>query len=92
MVKRIRIALLAALFGVLCLELGERFLPAVTDGFVSTVEAVVGRPLTPVSVAGGGPPDAVQRMYTTAESTSMVAGAATRQFPQPSRAMGYSRP
>jgi hypothetical protein len=52
MVKRIRMALLAALFGVLCLELGERFLPAVTDGFVSTVEAVVGRPLTPVSVAG----------------------------------------
>ena len=52
MVKRIRILLLAVLFGVLCLELSERFLPPGANGFVTTVEAVVGRPLTPVSVSG----------------------------------------
>ena len=51
MVKRIRILLLVALFGVLCLELSE-LLPPGMNGVVSTVEAVVGRPLTPVSVSG----------------------------------------
>jgi hypothetical protein len=50
--KRIRILVLVALFGILCLELSERFLPSGLNGFVSTVEAVVGRPLTPVSVSG----------------------------------------
>jgi hypothetical protein len=52
MAKRIRILMLAAMFGALCLELSERLLPPSVNGFVSTVEAVVGRPLTPVSVAG----------------------------------------
>ncbi len=52
MVKRMRILLLAAVFGALCLELSERFLPPGVTGFVSTVEPVVGRPLTPVSVSG----------------------------------------
>ena len=52
MVKRIRILVLVALFGILCLEVSERFLPSGMNGFVSTVEAVVGRPLTPVSVSG----------------------------------------
>ena len=52
MVKRIRTLLLAAMLGVLCLELSERFLPPGMFGFVSSVEAVVGRPLTPVSVTG----------------------------------------
>ena len=52
MVKRIRILLLAAMFGVVCLELSERFLPPSVNGFFSTVGAVVGRPLTPVSVSG----------------------------------------
>ena len=52
MVKRIGIFLLAATLGVLCLELGERFLSPGTHGFVAKVEAIVGRPLTPVSVAG----------------------------------------
>lgn len=52
MAKRIRILMLAAMFGALCLELTERLLPPSVNGFVSTVEAVVGRPLTPVSVAG----------------------------------------
>jgi hypothetical protein len=52
MAKRMRTFLLAALFGALCLELSERFLPPRVHGFVSTVEAIVGRPLTPVSVSG----------------------------------------
>ena len=52
MAKRIGIFFLAATVGVLCLELGERFLPSRVHGFVARVEAIVGRPLTPVSVAG----------------------------------------
>lgn len=52
MSKRVRILLLAAIISVLCLELGERFSIPGMYGFVSTVEAIVGRPLTPVSVAG----------------------------------------
>jgi hypothetical protein len=34
------------------LEFSERLLPAGVPGFVAKLEAVVGRPLTPVSVAG----------------------------------------
>jgi hypothetical protein len=52
MVKRIGIFFLGAVVCALCLELGERFLPPGTHGFVAKVEAIVGRPLTPVSVAG----------------------------------------
>jgi hypothetical protein len=52
MSKRVRILLLAAIISALCLELGERFSIPGMYGFVSTVEAIVGRPLTPVSVAG----------------------------------------
>ena len=52
MVKRIRILLLAAILGALCFEVSEQFLPPGANGFVATVEAVVGRPLTPVSVSG----------------------------------------
>jgi hypothetical protein len=52
MTTRIRVVLLAALFGALCFELGERSpLPGVNT-FVARVEAIIGRPLTPVSVAG----------------------------------------
>jgi hypothetical protein len=36
----------------ICLELGERLEIPGVHSFVSTAEAVVGRPLTPVSVAG----------------------------------------
>ena len=51
MLKRISIGLLAIIIYGICLELGERFeIPGVYS-FVSTAEAVVGRPLTPVSVA-----------------------------------------
>jgi hypothetical protein len=42
--KRIGIFLIGATICALCLEFGH--------GFVAKVEAVVGRPLTPVSVAG----------------------------------------
>jgi hypothetical protein len=52
MAKRIRMFFLAAALGALCLELSERFLPPGMSGFVSTVEAIVGRPLTPVSISG----------------------------------------
>jgi hypothetical protein len=50
MFKRIGDILVAAIIGAFCLGLGEW----ISDGygFVSTAEARVGRPLTPVSVAG----------------------------------------
>ena len=50
MAKRIGILLLSAVIGAFCLEPIGRFLPA--SGFVTTVEAIIGRPLTPMSVAG----------------------------------------
>ncbi|WP_199229432.1 hypothetical protein [Azospirillum sp. TSO22-1] len=52
MLKRIGVGLLAiAMYGI-CLEFGERFeVPGVRSA-VPTAEAVVGRPLTPVSYAG----------------------------------------
>lgn len=52
MFKRIGVMLLAAGIGAFCLELGERFLIPGAYGLVSSAEARVGRPLTPVSVAG----------------------------------------
>jgi hypothetical protein len=52
MVKRIGIFFLGATICAFCLELGERILPPGAPGFVTTVEAIVGRPLTPVSVSG----------------------------------------
>ena len=52
MTKRIGVGLLVIIIYGICLELGERFeIPGVRS-FVSTAEAVIGRPLTPVSVAG----------------------------------------
>ena len=44
--------LLAAIIGAFCLELGERYSIPGVDGLVSSAQATVGRPLTPVSVAG----------------------------------------
>jgi hypothetical protein len=52
MFKRIGVLLLAAIVYAFCLELGERFEIPGVHGFVSSAEAVVGRPLTPMSVAG----------------------------------------
>jgi hypothetical protein len=50
--KRIRILLLGAAIGAFCLELAGPYLPSGMNGFVATVQAIVGRPLTPMSVAG----------------------------------------
>jgi hypothetical protein len=52
MLKRVRILLLGALIGAFGLELVGPFLPPSVTGFVANVQAIVGRPLTPVSVAG----------------------------------------
>jgi hypothetical protein len=50
--KHLVVALLAGVIGLLCLELGERFTIPSVHGFILTADARVGRPLTPVSVAG----------------------------------------
>jgi hypothetical protein len=52
MFKRIGVLLLAAIIGGSCLELGEQFSIPGVYGLVSPADARVGRPLTPVSVAG----------------------------------------
>jgi hypothetical protein len=52
MAKRIAVFIVGVVVCTMCLELGERFLLPGAHGFVATVEAIVGRPLTPVSVAG----------------------------------------
>ena len=52
MLKRISLGLLAIIVYGICLELGERLEIPGVHSFVSTAEAVIGRPLTPVSVAG----------------------------------------
>ena len=50
--KRVGISLMAGIIGLCALELGERLSIPAGHGFISSAEAVVGRPLTPVSVAG----------------------------------------
>ena len=52
MIKRLGIALVVGLLGLLCLEGAEHLGAPPILSFVPTAEAVVGRPLTPVSVAG----------------------------------------
>ena len=52
MFKRIGIFAPAAIIGAFCLDLGEQLSIPGVYGLVSPAEAVVGRPLTPVSVAG----------------------------------------
>ena len=52
MFKRIGVGVLTIIICAFCLELGERFKIPSVHSFVSTAEAVVGRPLTPVSYAG----------------------------------------
>ena len=52
MLKRIGRLLLALIICAFCLALGERLAIPGVHSFVSTAEAIVGRPLTPVSVAG----------------------------------------
>jgi len=50
--KRFGIAVLVVMLGAVCLDIGGGLLAPVEFGFVAPAEAVVGRPLTPVSVAG----------------------------------------
>jgi hypothetical protein len=52
MFKRIGVFFLATIICAFCLELGERFEIPGVHGFVSEAQAVVGRPLTPMSAAG----------------------------------------
>ena len=52
MTERIGVGLLVVIIYGICLEVGERFEIPGMHSFVSTAEAVVGRPATPVSVAG----------------------------------------
>jgi hypothetical protein len=52
MFKHIGVLLSAAIIGAFCLELGENFGVPGVYGFVSSAEAIVNRPLTPVSVGG----------------------------------------
>jgi hypothetical protein len=50
--KRFGIAVLVVILWVLCLDVGGSLWAPGEFGFVAPAEAVVGRPLTPVSVAG----------------------------------------
>ena len=52
MVKYVGLGLLGITIFLISLELGERFEIPGVHSFVSTAEAIVGRPLTPMSYAG----------------------------------------
>jgi len=52
MSKRLRIALLAGVVGVLGIEVGEWLSIPGMPSAVSPAHAIIGRPLTPMSVAG----------------------------------------
>jgi hypothetical protein len=52
MSKRFGVVLLAGAIGLLGFELGGRLSIPGIHSFISTAQAVIGRPLTPVSVAG----------------------------------------
>jgi hypothetical protein len=52
MFKRIKMLLLAAVIGGFCLEAGERLSIPGVHSLISAAQAVIGRPLTPMSVAG----------------------------------------
>jgi hypothetical protein len=52
MFKRVSVLVLIAIVCAFCLELGDRFEIPGVHSFISTAEAVVGRPLTPMSAAG----------------------------------------
>jgi hypothetical protein len=52
MIKHLGMLLLAVAVGGFCLELSHKIGVPGMGGFVTPAEAIVGRPLTPVSVAG----------------------------------------
>lgn len=51
-VQKLAVVFVAGVIGLCALEFGERMSVPGVHSFVSTAEAVIGRPLTPVSVAG----------------------------------------
>jgi hypothetical protein len=50
--KRLGLSLGILTLGLLAMEVGEQLSVPGVSGYVATAQAVVGRPLTPVSVAG----------------------------------------
>ncbi|PKA44641.1 hypothetical protein N2599_21250 (plasmid) [Rhizobium sullae] len=50
--RRVRVLLIAAAVGISALEVAEKFSIPVSGGIATPAEARIGRPLTPVSVAG----------------------------------------
>jgi hypothetical protein len=50
--KQFGLAMSAVTLGLLAMDVGERLLVPGVSGYLATAEARVGRPLTPVSVAG----------------------------------------
>jgi hypothetical protein len=52
MLKHIGVGLLAIIVCAMCSGIGERFKIPGVHSFVSTADAIVGRPLTPMSYAG----------------------------------------
>ena len=50
--KQMVLALGVVTLGMLAMDVGERLSVPGASGYVTSAEAVVGRPLTPVSVAG----------------------------------------
>ena len=50
--KQVGLVLSALMLGLLAMDVGERLSVPGVRGYVTTAEARVGRPLTPVSVAG----------------------------------------
>jgi hypothetical protein len=50
--KRFSVLVVVGIIGLIAFELGGRLSIPGVHSFVSTAQAVVGRPLTPVSVAG----------------------------------------
>ena len=52
MSKRFSVLVVVGIIGLIVFELGGRLSIPGVHSFVSTAQAVVGRPLTPVSVAG----------------------------------------
>lgn len=52
MSRSLGVCLLAILICAVCFELGERCEIPGVHSFISTAEAIVGRPLTPMSYAG----------------------------------------
>ena len=75
MLKHVGVGLLAIIMFVICLELGERFEFPRVHSFVSTAEAIIGRPLTPIAMPASraGPRDDAQWASTTARQRRPLA-------------------